>query len=131
MYQAGLRESSVEYDERADVFSFAIFMYTLAAKTPFPYESLYLIPQQVVEAVALRGLRPPLSPSFRLEPAYVDLVERCWAADPDDRPSMDTVALTLHSLVESRNRAETLAGKNSGSRQTIGSFPVWGSWFGQ
>lgn len=120
VYRAGTSESAGQYNERADVFSFAIFMYTLAAKTPFPYESLYLIPQQVVKAVCLRGLRPPVSRSFGLEPAYVGLMEQCWSANADDRPSMDAVALALHSLVESRKRVE---------RPDV-SRASWSSWLG-
>lgn len=125
VFRAGLSKTPTEYNEQADVFSFAIFMYTLAAKTPFPYESLYLVPQQVVEAVSLRGLRPPLSPSFRLEPAYVSLMEECWSANPEDRPRMDAVALALHSLLEETSRTREVDGANPGNRRT-----GWGAWLG-
>lgn len=123
VFRAGLSASATEYDDKADVFSFGILMYALGARTAYPYEATYLTPPQVVNAVATRGLRPPISSGFGLEPPFISLMESCWSANPSDRPRMNKVAFTLHGMLEHRM-------KKNANHDAAGANHSWGSWFG-
>ncbi|CUI14339.1 protein tyrosine kinase, putative [Bodo saltans] len=50
-----------------------------------------------------KGRRPPVT---ALDPNYVDLIERCWAAEPSARPSMVEVGETLRDLVVCSGQAQ-------------------------
>lgn len=104
------------------MFSFGVLMYALGAKAQYPHQSTFLTPDQVVVAVAERGLRPALRPGLNLDPAYVDLMQRCWAAAPADRPTMEDAAVALYSLLDARRSAEQAA--------TAKPLSGWGAWLG-
>nr|CDP90956.1 Bm6044, isoform b [Brugia malayi] len=75
-----------EYTEKADCFSFAMFLYELISlKLPFDGH------EQLKEYV-LDGGRPRLTPSELLYPCNVlDVMVVCWAAQPVDRPSASQI----------------------------------------
>ncbi len=55
-------------------------------------------------SVAEKGLRPdipqqPQGGAFQGWPAYVDLIERCWAADPAQRPTFEGAITDLRELL--------------------------------
>jgi Protein tyrosine and serine/threonine kinase len=122
VFQAGSGSEPKDYDDKADVFSFGVLMYALGARTAYPYEAAYLTPDQVVTAVATRNLRPVVSPSFKLDSAYVSLMERCWSTAASDRPKMCSVAVALCSMLERRRKRDSTA--SSGG---LG----WGAWLGR
>ena len=81
------------YGKPADVYSFAIIMWELAAlERPFSQ----LSPFQIGWAVAMRGDRPEPSPAA--PQGYLELMRRCWAQDPDSRPPFEEALHCLESL---------------------------------
>lgn len=70
------------YDEKADVYSFAIVMWEILAQQP-PYAGLN--PNQVIGQVAFQkpSMRPPV-PACPYQ-GLVDLMVRLWDDDPDNR----------------------------------------------
>lgn len=97
------------YDERVDVFSFAIIMWELATRCE-PYPGLSGL--QLAMTVAHEGLRPPV-------PAYIPsewaaLMVRAWDTNPVNRPSFDTIQRTLHSMLDTLDEADALIALSMG-----------------
>ncbi|XP_039117118.1 serine/threonine-protein kinase STY46-like [Dioscorea cayenensis subsp. rotundata] len=99
------------YDQKADVFSFAIVLWELTT-SKIPYEDL--TPLQAALGVR-QGVRPELSENAH--PVLVDLMKRCWEADPVKRPSFAEIIVELEELLKQvteergqveRNEAEEL-----------------------
>lgn len=85
-----------EYTPASDVYSFGVLMYEIyTGRTPFPN----LKPIQIMFQVC-DGNRPKFFESDKVPPLLRDLIMRCWAHDPEDRPSFKAVveALTDENL---------------------------------
>ncbi|KAL9446466.1 hypothetical protein AB3S75_014183 [Citrus x aurantiifolia] len=81
------------YDQKADVFSFAIVLWELVT-AKVPYDSM--TPLQAALGVR-QGLRPDLPENAH--PKLIDLMQRCWDAVPDNRPSFSEIKLELEVLL--------------------------------
>ncbi|OHT01385.1 TKL family protein kinase [Tritrichomonas foetus] len=78
--------STPTYDEKVDVYSFAIILWELlTGKVPYDDMSTANIAIHVVE----QGLRPQLPDNTPI--AIRDLITKCWNSDPNKRPSMSSV----------------------------------------
>lgn len=90
--------NTTKYTQKADVFSFAMVAYEVCCRhVPF-------IDMDVTSAVQeiLKGARPDLSDTevvpAEVPPEMLDLIARCWAHEPTDRPSFDEIHATVLSL---------------------------------
>lgn len=54
------------------------------------------LPGQACRKALKDGLRPPLSPA--VPTVITDLIERCWAFEPTDRPTAKFVAAKLKAF---------------------------------
>eukprot|EP01064_Diplonema_japonicum_P035228 TRINITY_DN7559_c0_g1_i1.p1 TRINITY_DN7559_c0_g1~~TRINITY_DN7559_c0_g1_i1.p1 ORF type:complete len:402 (+),score=63.61 TRINITY_DN7559_c0_g1_i1:54-1208(+) len=73
------------YDERCDVFSFAMVLFEIAAnKDPWPSEDLHKIPFILDE-------KRPDTKGILHQDFLIYFMVRCWAADPSLRPSFATL----------------------------------------
>jgi serine/threonine protein kinase len=82
-----------KYDERIDVFSFAIILWELlTSRLPYADMSSLAAAAGVVE----RGLRPPVPPDA--PPAVADLMQRCWAAEATVRPPFTRICEELVAI---------------------------------
>ncbi|XP_061969352.1 serine/threonine-protein kinase STY46-like isoform X2 [Populus nigra] len=89
------------YDQKADVFSFAIVLWELVT-AKVPYDSM--TPLQAALGVR-QGLRPDLPQNAH--PKLLDLMQRCWETVPDKRPSFSEITVELETLLqESQESAE-------------------------
>ncbi|XP_055833174.1 serine/threonine-protein kinase STY46-like isoform X2 [Solanum dulcamara] len=81
------------YDQKADVFSFAIVLWELLT-AKVPYDTM--TPLQAALGVR-QGLRPELPENAH--PRLLDLIQRCWVAIPSDRPSFSEIKVELELLL--------------------------------
>ncbi|GBG29980.1 Protein kinase, putative [Hondaea fermentalgiana] len=81
------------YNEKADVFSFAIVLWEICAREE-PYDGRPGIDTAI--EVAQNGLRPRIPKSC--PGAYRRLMESAWSHDPRDRPNMEQVLERLFEM---------------------------------
>lgn len=77
-----------DYSLKADVFSFGIVMWEILVRLPV-YNGIP--PMTLAYKVVNEGLRPTIPPNT--DPSYSQLMQACWATNPDMRPSFGNVLL--------------------------------------
>ncbi|CAG8672626.1 5524_t:CDS:1, partial [Paraglomus occultum] len=80
------------YSPASDVYAFAIIAYELFAQR-YPYSELDLSDEDLAIAVC-RGERPKLD-ELKIPQLLKDLIKKCWAVDPEQRPTATELTNTL------------------------------------
>lgn len=95
-------DDNVSYDEKADIFSFAMLMYEMLVKKlpycdQFPMESAD--PRIGLHIVG--GLRPNVEGVASAYPkVMVDLMQQAWASHPQKRPTFEQIERELRGLLD-------------------------------
>lgn len=101
-------DHSVQASKEGDVFSFAIISsevvtrkeaWNIHERKERTDEMLYMIRKGGHDP-----LRPNLESDGEINPALLHLIRDCWAEDPSDRPTADTVCSTLKSAITDKKR---------------------------
>lgn len=92
------------YSTKLDVYSFAVTLWVLYVRKE-PYSELKH--QWDIPVFVIKGHRPSIPDDC--PEGYADLIQRCWAADPQQRPEMSEVVQTLESLFNKKKAQETTA----------------------
>ncbi|XP_042067317.1 serine/threonine-protein kinase STY8-like isoform X1 [Salvia splendens] len=95
------------YDQKADVFSFAIVLWELVT-AKVPYDNM--TPLQAALGVR-QGLRPELP--INAHPKILSLMQRCWEAIPSKRPSFSEIRSEMEALQQEVNDARDAAPNGS------------------
>jgi LRR receptor-like serine/threonine-protein kinase FLS2 len=83
------------YGSSADVYSFAVLLWEIAAQSePWPDAEGTVFMQHSLLTRIEAGERLPLDPSW--PPKYVALIQQCWDLDPALRPAFSSVSQFLH-----------------------------------
>ena len=82
------------YSIKADIYSFALVMWEIIEQKPFFEE--FRSNAQIEIHVVNHNARPPFSKSF--PPTLKKLISKCWAADPNQRPTTTEILTTLRAL---------------------------------
>nr|XP_004654551.1 receptor-interacting serine/threonine-protein kinase 4 [Jaculus jaculus] len=96
-----IREKSRLFDTKHDVYSFAIVIWgVLTQKKPFAEEKNILH----IMVKVVKGHRPELPPVCRPRPRacgnLISLMQRCWRADPGERPTFQEITSETEDLCE-------------------------------
>uniref|UniRef100_A0A9J8C5C4 Guanylate cyclase n=1 Tax=Cyprinus carpio carpio TaxID=630221 RepID=A0A9J8C5C4_CYPCA len=85
--------------QKSDVYSFGIILQEVALRRGVFYlEGDSLSPKEIVDRVALGEwpyLRPSMNPQAHSE-ELGQLMQRCWADEPSDRPEFNHISVLLH-----------------------------------
>jgi len=83
-----------KYSTKSDVFSFAVVIYEIIAQEP-PWKDLNAV--QAVGKVS-KGHRMVLPERCECPPVLKDLMGKCWAQLPADRPDFEKICSSLEGL---------------------------------
>jgi len=86
------KDSDFKYCQASDVYSFAMIMYCIIARTNMPMD--YLSSYDVSAAV-LAGQRPPLP---HIPKGWQELLAACWHQQPSSRPTFPQIVTQLEKL---------------------------------
>lgn len=77
------------FNDKSDIFSFGILMYEILTGIR-PYSDLKgpLTPFKLATSI-INGVRPKFMGPIKV--SFKKLIEQCWSADPNDRPSFETI----------------------------------------
>lgn len=84
------------FTSQSDVYSLAVTFWEIFSEAATPFAE-YSTNSAVVAAV-VSGARPPRPP--RIPSEVFVLIERCWGAQPADRPSAREVATELAEIIK-------------------------------
>ena len=91
-YMAPELITSHDYDEKVDVYSYAMILYEMTQSIR-PFKSMKM--NEIFDMVLKDDKRPPF---YRpLPPPLQRLIEKCWATDPDERPSFEEISQAFMS----------------------------------
>lgn len=101
------------YDQKADIFSFAIVLWELIT-AKIPYETM--TPLQAALGVR-QGLRPELPENAH--PKLLCLMQRCWETVPEKRPSFSEIIVELENLNEEVQEMSGTSTRGPPSSKTV------------
>lgn len=105
------------YNEKADVYSFAMFLWNILA-LELPYLEFLYDHDVFTKKVMLKGHRPAVKNSWPKK--IKDLLRKAWSKGMDDRPTMQEVGIILKEVIVSALRPP--AGSKSSSSIMRSSF---------
>uniref|UniRef100_A0A5B6ZLT1 Protein kinase domain-containing protein n=1 Tax=Davidia involucrata TaxID=16924 RepID=A0A5B6ZLT1_DAVIN len=88
-----LNGSSSQVSEKVDVFSFGIAMWEILTGEE-PYANMHC--GAIIGGIVKNTLRPPIPE--RCDSEWRKLMEQCWSADPEARPSFTEITNRLRSM---------------------------------
>jgi serine/threonine protein kinase len=106
------------YNYRVDIYSYAMIIYQLVEYKP-PFAGMD--PIEAARQAALYQLRPQfysLLQPLPVKRALKELIEKCWAADPDERPDFEAIVVQLE-LVMAKLPRMGLSGEAPGCSCTV------------
>ena len=100
-------DGKYHWSKKTDVYALGIIMWQLFTGK-LPYAEI-TVPQKLIKRV-IAGIRPPLSEVETGSSHLIRLMQKCWDADPNRRPSVEEFLIQL------------LPGRNDQSRSTTDGF---------
>jgi atrial natriuretic peptide receptor A len=89
--------------QKGDVYSFAIILEEIVVRGG-PYESIkaYANVQQILDRVAAHEYPPfrPFVGERDCPPDLMDLMEKCWSDNPDERPTFANIRSTISIMMK-------------------------------
>ncbi|XP_048435403.1 protein kinase and PP2C-like domain-containing protein isoform X2 [Pyrus x bretschneideri] len=124
------------HTEKSDVYSFGISLNELLTGV-VPYTDLRAeaqahtvlemnyTEQQLTAAVVSDGLRPVLAdPESGVPPALLSVIQRCWDANSQNRPSFDDIVAELVIILKHREKIKEPDSSFHDSLNSLGNQPI-------
>jgi hypothetical protein len=102
--------------KKSDAFAFAIILWELWTRREV-FE--HLNTTQIIALVANEGLRPEISLDMEKRCVWLELMQRCWAEDPDERLDFVEILKELQVIEKRMIEGEGGGGGQSGSADTV------------
>ncbi|CAG8446098.1 18762_t:CDS:2 [Dentiscutata erythropus] len=97
-----LKNHNLPFTSASDVYSLGVIMWSICSgKLPF---ECFTSQKDLIEQIVSKNIRE--EPVENIQPAYLDLYQRCWDLDSEKRPAMQDVCNQLKVMLqeELRNR---------------------------
>jgi len=94
---------------KVDVYSYALVLWQVFYEAP-THPRGWTIPKLFYE-VRYNHHRPALEPARGVDPVIIDLIQRCWAEDPDQRPPFDDIIKELDAVLGARSVSTEILSK--------------------
>ncbi|XP_051142953.1 uncharacterized protein LOC127259588 [Andrographis paniculata] len=101
-----LNGSSTKVSEKVDVFSFGIVLWEILTGEE-PYANMHC--GAIIGGIVKNTLRPQIPE--QCDPEWRSLMEQCWLADPDGRPSFTEITYRLrsiHTAIEAKGQSNSV-----------------------
>ncbi|KAK3250567.1 hypothetical protein CYMTET_40058 [Cymbomonas tetramitiformis] len=95
-YMAPENYLGTEYNEKVDIYSFSMLMYTMVRRKMVYYDN-FLVPEQIAKD-STKGARPKMHAKWPTE--ICTLLEDCWHSDPAMRISGTEVVTRIESILK-------------------------------
>lgn len=105
------------YSKAADVFSFGVVLWEIAARQ-LPYAEDNIINPSLFMAQISKGLRPPLgsiqaAANLEVSDRFMALVVRCWHPSAGQRPSFDLILAELSAILDLETKRDRFKEKEA------------------
>ncbi|XP_023170271.2 dual specificity protein kinase zak2-like [Drosophila hydei] len=95
----------IDLTERSDMYSIGTTIWELLTRKKLFYNTAYTS-HDIFEAV-LRGEHPPISDiKISIDDCFKRLIESCWNANPDERPTIQELISTLDGILKEEINAD-------------------------
>jgi len=102
------------YNCKADVYSYAITLWQMAAREkPWANIPIWDIPTRVIH-----GKRPQIPDNIPKD--YADIIRKCWAPNPNDRPAFSEILDLLNPIAKRAKKECKKEGGGKGMRKHVG-----------
>ncbi|KDO28105.1 TKL protein kinase [Saprolegnia parasitica CBS 223.65] len=90
---------ATNYTTKVDVYSFAMLIVEVVTKKE-PYANVDAPEATILEHVVQKHYRPVFDRSAKWPADLFDLMKECWSADPEKRPTFDTIVPRLEAILD-------------------------------
>ncbi|RIB16311.1 kinase-like domain-containing protein [Gigaspora rosea] len=94
-----LKNESYKRNKKSDIYSFGIILWEISSGRP-PFQSLPKTPYGIIIHVFEGGREKPVEGT---PDSYIQIYERCWNYDPNQRPELEEIQECLLNLLRKEN----------------------------
>lgn len=109
-----------EYTKSSDIYSLGIIMWELSNGATLKRQQRYKRPfhdqpydKNLAKEIVINEIRPNTAVSPDIPECWLDLMKKCWASKPEDRPNIEDIMTTTNAWNAERRKSLNLESKSS------------------